>query len=327
MFSYNNMRVKLSYTLQIRLEADKYVTSSLVIPMIEDLREELSDARDRLEELLLAVGRSSCSFDLTSIVQTMIDDFEDRWGNGSSVLEFKYGHHGTGKGQPCGYKREQILAFTLDPRMVALESVKEEEEDKVWKVLQDRLEEFLKENDQTSDKATKAPGAVDAAAQQPSCTAGTSSGSRAKKRAKKAPKTGLIQARADGDARGRAERELLEFREFAGIQMETGELTDDATTDPLKWWKKWGSKFPNLAQLARRYLAMPATSAPVERLFSVAGLVATAKRSRLAPSTVSLLVFLHEALPISRGLEVDSMLKSLDHDSDDSDEVMMMDES
>ena len=138
---------------------------------------------------------------------------------------------------------------------------------------------------------------------------------------------GLIQARADGDARGRAERELLEFREFAGIQMKTGELTDDATTDPLKWWKKWGSKFPNLAQLARRYLAMPATSAPVERLFSVAGLVATAKRSRLAPSTVSLLVFLHEALPISRGLEVDSMLKSLDHDSDDSDEVMMMDES
>ena len=55
--------------------------------------------------------------------------------------------------------------------------------------------------------------------------------------------------------------------------------------------------------------------------------IATAKRSRLAPSTVSLLVFLHEALPISRGLEVDSMLKSLDHDSDDSDEVMMMDES
>ena len=55
--------------------------------------------------------------------------------------------------------------------------------------------------------------------------------------------------------------------------------------------------------------------------------MSTAKRNRFAPSTVSLLVFLHEALPISRGLEVDSMLKSLDHDSDDSDEVMMMDES
>ena len=65
----------------------------------------------------------------------------------------------TGPVQPCGYKREQILALNLDPRMVALPSVKEEEEDKVWTVLQDRLEELLKENDQTTDKATKAAGA------------------------------------------------------------------------------------------------------------------------------------------------------------------------
>ena len=110
----------------------------------------------------------------------MIDDFEARWGDGSSVLKFEYGHHGTGKGQPCGYKREQILAFTLDPRMVALPSVQEEEEDKVWTVLQDRLEELLKENDQTTDKATKAAGAGDAEAQQSSCSAGTSSGARVK---------------------------------------------------------------------------------------------------------------------------------------------------
>jgi hypothetical protein len=48
---------------------------------------------------------------------------------------------------------------------------------------------------------------------------------------------------------------------------------------------------------ARRYLAMPATSASVERLFSVAGQVVTAKRARLDPSTVTLLVFLHEAIP------------------------------
>jgi hypothetical protein len=40
-----------------------------------------------------------------------------------------------------------------------------------------------------------------------------------------------------------------------------------------------------------------ATSASVERLFSVAGQVVTAKRARLDPSTVTLLVFLHEAIP------------------------------
>ena len=46
-----------------------------------------------------------------------------------------------------------------------------------------------------------------------------------------------------------------------------------------------------------RYLAMPATSASVERLFSVAGQVVTAKRNSLHPSSVTLLVFLHEAIP------------------------------
>ena len=42
---------------------------------------------------------------------------------------------------------------------------------------------------------------------------------------------------------------------------------------------------------------MPATSASVELLFSVAGQVVTVKRARLDPSTVTLLVFLHEAIP------------------------------
>ena len=43
--------------------------------------------------------------------------------------------------------------------------------------------------------------------------------------------------------------------------------------------------------------AAASTSASVERLFSVAGQVVTAKRARLDPTTVTLLVFLHEAIP------------------------------
>ena len=56
---------------------------------------------------------------------------------------------------------------------------------------------------------------------------------------------------------------------------------------------------PNTRRPLRgRRLPMPSRRiASVERLFSVSGQVVTAKRARLDPSTVTLLVFLHEAIP------------------------------
>jgi hypothetical protein len=79
------------------------------------------------------------------------------------------------------------------------------------------------------------------------------------------------------------------------VEFNEGKLDEKANI--LMWWKVHAVRFPYLSRLARRYLAMPATRASVERLFSVAGQVVTAKRARLDPSTVTLLVFLHEAIP------------------------------
>ena len=85
-------------------------------------------------------------------------------------------------------------------------------------------------------------------------------------------------------------QELAFYRETAGSEFNAGKLARDAPI--LTWWKEHAAQFPYLSQLARRYLAMPATSASVERLFSVAGQIVTAKRARLHPDTVTLLVFL-----------------------------------
>ena len=41
--------------------------------------------------------------------------------------------------------------------------------------------------------------------------------------------------------------------------------------------------YPNLSQLARKILAVPATSAPIERVFSHAGNILRPDRSRLKP--------------------------------------------
>ncbi|XP_052126121.1 E3 SUMO-protein ligase ZBED1-like [Frankliniella occidentalis] len=63
---------------------------------------------------------------------------------------------------------------------------------------------------------------------------------------------------------------------------------------PLTWWKTRQKRYPTLARLARRYLAVPATSASSERDFSTAGNTVRPNRSCLLPENVSILVFLFQ---------------------------------
>ena len=70
---------------------------------------------------------------------------------------------------------------------------------------------------------------------------------------------------------GAAEDELEKYlkKEVKGIK------------DILSWWKDNQEIFPNLARMARGYLAIPGTSVSVEWLFSQAGDIATPNRSSL----------------------------------------------
>ena len=51
---------------------------------------------------------------------------------------------------------------------------------------------------------------------------------------------------------------------------------------PMDWWKIHRHQFPHIAQLARKWLCVTATSTPSKRVFSDCGLALTAKRSRNA---------------------------------------------
>lgn len=73
--------------------------------------------------------------------------------------------------------------------------------------------------------------------------------------------------------------------------------TIDSEADPLAWWKLHHLTYPKLSKLARRYLCIPATSSPSERLSSTSGNVVTCQRACLKPTKVNMLVFLAKNLP------------------------------
>jgi hypothetical protein len=85
--------------------------------------------------------------------------------------------------------------------------------------------------------------------------------------------------------RHRCERQADEIERYMMIE------EADIDICPFKWWGSQASNFPILSELAKKYLAIPATSAASERLFSDAGNVMTVRRTSLLPSTFEHLVF------------------------------------
>lgn len=61
---------------------------------------------------------------------------------------------------------------------------------------------------------------------------------------------------------------------------------------PQEWWSTHEASHTEMARLARKYLATPATSVPSERLFSLSGHVVQKKRASLLSENVNRLVCL-----------------------------------
>ena len=87
-------------------------------------------------------------------------------------------------------------------------------------------------------------------------------------------------------------------REISVIEIELiryleGQLSS-RKTDPLLFWKLQEKFFPNLAKAAKKYLSIPATSVPSERVFSKAGEIVSARRSRIKSKNVDMILFLNK---------------------------------
>jgi hypothetical protein len=63
---------------------------------------------------------------------------------------------------------------------------------------------------------------------------------------------------------------------------------------PLSWWKSSAHRFKNFERLAVKYLAIPATSAPSERIWSQASRVLNVKQNRMSEKVTTAIMYCRE---------------------------------
>ena len=83
---------------------------------------------------------------------------------------------------------------------------------------------------------------------------------------------------------------LLEVDKYLALP----QVDASSNFDLLEWWRMHQTMFPNLAKMARQYLALPATSASVERLFSAGGEMHSDKRKMTKEESLQQLLFVHK---------------------------------
>ena len=108
------------------------------------------------------------------------------------------------------------------------------------------------------------------------------------------PNSKLIKRHEEKLKRGRTEINSAENKIRKEMKRFESFSNPGKNVNILEWWKMHEGVLPLLASLAKRILAIPASSAKSERVFSTGGNIVTAKRNRLSPRNVQNLIVIKE---------------------------------
>ncbi|XP_040184728.1 E3 SUMO-protein ligase ZBED1-like [Rana temporaria] len=168
------------------------------------------------------------------------------------------------------------IATTLDPRF-KMAYVNEDKKDAVQKRLKEEMSKLtVKES--------------------PTYTTSTASGTGHAKKARKSLGSFFKSSQSEGapdpasGSQQQSESLFLELHSYLFLG------NTDSEDDPLVWWKVYKEQYQRLSAVARKYLCIPATSSPSERVFSTGGNIVTCRRFALKPQNVDRLVFLAKNL-------------------------------
>jgi zinc finger BED domain-containing protein 1 (E3 SUMO-protein ligase ZBED1) len=274
------------------LEGELYVTNSLVGPICYELRNHFNLA---LEHQQAQVAANPNAENIILCLQKMIDAFEERFGNGTNVIpiDTPYGNAVEGnRRQPRGLTLYQCIASALDVRTKDLFWLPPIEHEVLWDAVS-KMAMCLATEGHTGllgrlgDTAfTAADPLVGLAVPTPvlepaPMELATASGAAAP-----------LEFNRGNFVQPSIPNLFFNDHVTAEVNMYRAIAHDkNLRSDTLDWWRKHHRNFPLLAEVARLVLAVPATSAPSERMWSEAGLVVRSKRATLSGENVAMIVF------------------------------------
>jgi len=268
---------------QKTLEGEQYVNFSLLPQIVFELKKQLVLFQAGLDPIL-----QSRLFDL---VTAMIDDFESRWG---TSVQYQSTTVRAARNRQTGIPTYSFWAMALDPRTKKklVKVLSEEDLVMLWRDISQAVLSIAEGRVATAQ-------AVDASASTNASTEAVVA--RGRPRSNNKREYCFIADSSDDEEEPEVaqnvpvaliiEDELKRYQCCRGIPL-MSQGQDNPFNCPLLWWKENHKVYPNIWELAQRVLAVPATSAPSERVFSSAANIVDKKRVRLDPDTVDLLIYL-----------------------------------
>ena len=275
------------------LEGEKYPTISLVPFFLHSIRRQYEDM----------ANDDTKSGPVVNLAGVLLKDFEKRYLTRSEPVfstEIRRAH-----GRYEGIPADTIIAAALDPRTKNLRPfIPDSEHDSIWKELLNLMIQHKIANVPLTSVATAT--AVDSLSHRPLQRARLDGGAGTRgmfdelivsnQRQDEAVTSQALSVTVQESTRRFCSDELERYRFIeASLPMFClGTGDEEQFSDPLMWWEGRKIAYPTLYVLAQRYLSIPATSAPSERLWSLASRIVTIRRARLESSLIGDLMFIKE---------------------------------
>jgi hypothetical protein len=254
------------YEVQKMLEGQNYITISMVPCLITMLRENI-------DQILVEFQGGP----IHNAAEAMKSKFEEKWGSGQDGTVFNEHKREGNKRIKKGLTVKTMLSAALDPRTKGMKYFGPKDRELVREELKKQLKEIIRsQTDVNGDRGTSQKSSVSSA--ESSNLSFIRSSKMTSMLADDIPETNT-----ESEIERKAVQELQTLFYSTGL---------DKDKNPLTWWKIKEREMPFLAMLARAFLAIPATSAPSERVFSSCGRFIERDRYRLLTESVEELIFL-----------------------------------